>query len=85
MKLLNTSLVLCGMLIGLFSCQHSEPYKYEYLYKNLPFDMPRVKEPVFAANEVNLKDYGAIGNGEHLCTESFAQAIDALVDKGVVN
>ena len=53
MKLLNTSLVLCGMLIGLFSCQHSEPYKYEYLYKNLPFDMPRVKEPVFAANEVN--------------------------------
>lgn len=82
MKLLNTSLVLCGMLIGLFSCQHSEPYKYEYLYKNLPFDMPRVKEPVFATNEVNLKDYGAIGNGEHLCTESFAQAIDALVDKG---
>ena len=24
-----------------------EPYKYEYLYKDLPFEMPRVKAPVF--------------------------------------
>ena len=32
-----------------------EPYKYEYLYKDLPFEMPRVKAPVFPDNEVNLK------------------------------
>lgn len=37
-----------------------EPYKYEYLYKDLPFEMPRVKAPVFPDNEVNLKDFGLL-------------------------
>lgn len=59
-----------------------EPYKYEYLYKDLPFEMPRVKAPVFPDNEVNLKDFGAVGDGMHLCTEAFAKAIDALDKKG---
>lgn len=60
----------------------AEPYKYEYLYKDLPFEMPRVKAPVFPDNEVNLKDFGAVGDGMHLCTEAFAKAIDALDKKG---
>jgi polygalacturonase len=59
-----------------------EPYKYEYLYKDLPFEMPRVKAPSFPDNEMNLKDFGAVGDGMHLCTESFAKAIDALDKKG---
>lgn len=59
-----------------------EPYKYEYLYKDLPFEMPRVKAPVFPDNEVNLKGFGAVGDGMHLCTEAFAKAIDALDKKG---
>ena len=44
--------------------------------------MPRVKAPVFPDNEVNLKDFGAVGDGMHLCTEAFAKAIDALDKKG---
>lgn len=62
-----------------------EPYKYEYLYKDLPFEMPRVKAPVFPDNEVNLKGFGAVGDGMHLCTEAFAKAIDALDKKEVEN
>ncbi|MDR0232820.1 MAG: glycoside hydrolase family 88 protein [Dysgonamonadaceae bacterium] len=59
-----------------------EPYKYEYLYKNLPFDMPRVKAPVFPNNQVSITDFGGVGDGVTLNTEAFAKAMDALSKKG---
>lgn len=59
-----------------------QPYKYEKLYRDLPFEMPRVEAPSFPDNEMNLKDFGAVGDGMHLCTESFAKAIHALDKKG---
>ena len=31
---------------------------------------------------MNLADFGAVGNGEELCTAAFAKAIDALAEKG---
>ena len=56
--------------------------KYGHLYVGLPFDMPQVTVPVFPANEVNLKDFGAKGDGSSLCTDAFAKAIDALEKQG---
>lgn len=44
--------------------------------------MEKVTRPQFPANEVNLKDFGAIGDGSSLCTTAFAKAIDALTQKG---
>lgn len=66
---------------ALSACQPSA-YKYEALYADLPFDMPRVEAPKFPDRKVNLTDFGAVGNGETLCTEAFAKAIDALAEKG---
>ncbi|MCD7900427.1 MAG: glycoside hydrolase family 28 protein [Bacteroides sp.] len=72
---------LLPLLVG---CkQESSPtYPYDYLYTNLPFEMPRVKAPVFPSNEVNLKDFGAVGNGQILCTEAFHKAISSLSQRG---
>lgn len=76
-------LCLLPLLVGCKEgCKQESSYPYEHLYTNLPFEMPRVKAPVFPANEVNLKDFGAIGNGQTLCTEAFAKAIAALHSRG---
>ncbi len=62
-------------------CRHGEnPYK-KYT-ENLPFPMQEVKAPVFPDNQVCLKDFGADPTGHQLCTDAFAKAVDALVQKG---
>lgn len=55
---------------------------YKHYTQNLPFSMPEVKAPVFPESEMNIKDFGAIGNGETLCTDAFAKAIKSLSEKG---
>lgn len=56
--------------------------EYEYLYKDLPFEMPVLKAPVFSQNEVNIKDFGGSPNGVDLNTEAFARAFEALSQQG---
>lgn len=60
--------------------QGDNPYK-KYT-ENLPFPMPEVKAPVFPDHQVVLSDFGADPTGSQLCTDAFAQAIDALTAQG---
>ena len=74
---------LIAALIGVsgYAADKSEnPYK-KYTEK-LPFQMPEVVAPVIPDYEVNLKDFGAVGDGITLNTDAFAKAIDALFKKG---
>lgn len=74
--------VIAAVCLWLLSACQSSTYKYEAVYKDLPFDMPRVEAPKFPDRKVNLADFGAVGNGEELCTAAFAKAIDALAERG---
>jgi polygalacturonase len=52
------------------------------LYAGIEFKMPRVQEPVIPANSVVITDFGAKNGGQELCTQAFADAIDAVSKKG---
>ena len=67
---------------ALFTLCASAQTDYAKLTQNLPFKMAAVKAPVIPKNEVKLTDFGALGDGETLCTKAFAKAIDALSAKG---
>lgn len=75
--------LVAAICLSLFSaCKSNAEYKYKELYQNLPFEMPEVKAPVFPDKNVNLKDFGAVGDGRTLCTEAFDKAINALAEQG---
>jgi polygalacturonase len=59
-----------------------DDYPYESLYKNLPFAMPRVQKPVFPDTEISITQYGGAGDGVTLNTQAFADAMQALSEKG---
>lgn len=69
-------------LISVSTLFGKEEGRYDYLYENLPFEMPRLTRPSFPANKVSIADFGGIGDGIVLNTEAFAKAIDALAAKG---
>lgn len=48
----------------------------------VPFDMPEVARPKIPAYEVALTDFGAVGDGQTLCTEAFSKAMKHLASKG---
>lgn len=76
--------ILLNILVSAFAlampAYADNPYK-TYTDK-LPFNMPEVKAPVIPSRDVNLKDFGAVGDGRTLCTDAFAKAVDALSAKG---
>ena len=52
---------------------------YDALYEQISFDMPKVTAPVFPNYQVNIKDFGAVGDGSSLCTEAFARDRKSVV------
>ena len=77
--LLSTWLLLAAMLVQAQAPSAFALVKYQM---DLPFRMPTVQAPVIPDAQVSLPEFGAVGDGEQLCTEAFARAIDALVKKG---
>ena len=71
-------MTLCLLLV----CGSKAQNVYRQFTEGLPFKMSEVKAPIFPANQISVAECGGLGDGEHLCTEAFAKAIDALTKKG---
>ncbi len=54
----------------------------ESIYSNLPFEMPKVEQPSFPDYEVNIKEFGAIGDGMTMNTTAINTAIEQVNAKG---
>ena len=78
----KTSLFI-ALIAFTICCQNIQAKnKYDHLYQNLPFSMPRIEAPVFKNNVVSVSDFGGLGNGYTLNTEAFKKAVEALTKQG---
>src|SRR5690554_6475131 len=79
-----SQLILFAFVI--ISCSNKQTdnssYKYDYLYSDLPFEMPKIEIPTFPDKRVNLLDFGGNPDGITLNTAAFADAIQDLSEKG---
>ena len=56
--------------------------EFDYLYKDIPFEMPIVSRPTIPNYTVSLTDFGGVGDGMALNTQAFADAIRHLSEQG---
>ena len=89
LKSLVKTVVLTMGIAALASCQQTAGSQQANLagvndavYENVPFDMPKVKQPVFPDYEVNILDFGAKPDGITLNTEAINKAIRQVNEKG---
>lgn len=69
--------------VTLASCSSpDEKYEFAYLYEDLPFEMEQVQRPQIPEREVNIVDFGGVGDGVTLNSDAFAKAIDDLSQQG---
>ncbi len=85
MKISNFVLAVSFLsVITLNSCfsENGNKENYDWVYDNIEFEMPKVKEPKIPNNSIDISKIGGVSDGKTLNTDVFAKAIDALSSKG---
>ncbi|MBR1840111.1 MAG: right-handed parallel beta-helix repeat-containing protein [Prevotella sp.] len=67
----------CLMATVMLSAADNSAY-----YQNLPIDLVKPQQPTTSATVMNIKEYGAVGDGITDCTRVIQNAIDQLSAKG---
>lgn len=75
-------LALSTLLYSCCSAAFSQQRDMEYYIKNAPFKMGTIAAPQFANRTFNIKDFGAVGDGQTLNTQAIAKAITACSAAG---
>lgn len=74
--------MVSAALTGNVQAQNTGGNSMDYYLTHAPFKMPPVTEPHFNSKIFNIKDYGAVGDGQILNTTAFEQAITACATAG---
>ncbi len=74
--------VCCASLLAASSSLTMAELSGHSLYDGIEFEMPVVQEPQIPSHEVDITDFGAVGDGTVLCTDAIHAAIDGVVKKG---
>lgn len=74
------AIALAGLMAVGCSSEPANPY--EALYKDVPFEMPRVALPNIPDRVVSIEEFGGVGDGITLNTEAFAKAFTHLAAEG---
>lgn len=83
MELLKKTINLIGIItLVLVSNSIEAENNYNQFYQNLPFPMSKVEAPSFKNNKISVVDFGGLGDGYTLNTQSFSKAIDTLSKRG---
>lgn len=79
---MKLTVAMMAILPAVSACSETADTTYSYLYEDLPFEMEKVVLPVIPDYEVDLRDFGAVGDGRTLNTEAFRQAVGHLSAMG---
>jgi len=74
--------IMLAMMVWAAPQVQAQKASYERFFASLPFQMQRFDAPVFPDTRVSVADFGAVGDGEMLCTDAFARAVETLSGKG---
>ena len=80
MNILNR--IATGLIAALMFASCGSDYEFAYLYKDLPFEMEKVQRPQIPAREIDIRDFGGVGDGVTLNSDAFAKAIETLSGLG---
>lgn len=82
-KNLFTKVMLAFLIMISSACvQPQAESDLSEVYEGLEFDMNVIREPVIPDLTVSITDFGAVPGGQVLNTQAFADAIDAVTEKG---
>ncbi|MBQ8100480.1 MAG: glycoside hydrolase family 28 protein [Paludibacteraceae bacterium] len=74
--------LLTALLPVLMLAANAQESKYEHYYANLPVEIEHVRPVEFPKTALNIAQFGAKPDGQTLCTEAIAAAIDSLTKVG---
>ena len=77
----NPFILFAASCLLALSCTGNES-EFAALYEDLPFSMPVVSRPEIPSRQVDIRDFGGVGDGRTLNTEAFGRAIADLSGKG---